>query len=605
MANLTPNEYFKIEGPIRSSRLRYQETDSFDDKTGKDIPASVDFVGQNDRVIFLSMNKKGEVRIMTFKIVNKEGTITKPEDVIDSIKNDSDFPGADITDYVKKILGKKYEDILTEDPTKADQFITKNVTNYNGVSKAFFVKNIEIIQTPWDPNVVPTQPTGPPPVENKSVTTTEPTVATSSVVATASNVADSNVGTSASNVGATASNIVGEFTFNVEQDNTFIGVNNQFGTLYTIGIGEIKEEPIDKPEEGELLEEEGLDEEYSEVAYEGPEEGAMAYPAAQVYQNNLMDSKREPDEKTTGGGKVISSTKFNGTPGAKLFKGHVKKDMLDDRALFDIMIKAIEGGYYHPTHLPGNAIMANSGETLWGIDRYASTNENTDLGQKFWRIVDKLSGYGDLSGGGSDFNNSHNWAKDVYGKIIKRLGSEGNPAYYNKGGVILQGYIWGDVKNQPYARIHSTSKWDFKKRPPKSAVSFTKNNGVWGHCYSPNEKDYPNDYQVLRDAALEFGNNTKKANFDAFFKGYDELVNLINNDGRLKFLWLRSCWNGSGFFKHFAAGVKKAWDSGIKNADDLIVYDLNNRLVYASGLSKVSRGLITNDSQEIAGLIGL
>ena len=293
MANLTPNEYFKIEGPIRSSRLRYQETDSFDDKTGKDIPASVDFVGQNDRVIFLSMNKKGEVRIMTFKIVNKEGTITKPEDVIDSIKNDSDFPGADITDYVKKILGKKYEDILTEDPTKADQFITKHVTNYNGVSKAYFVKNIEIIQTPWDPNVVPTQPTGPPPVENKIVTTTEPTVATSSVGPSASNVDDSNVGASASNVGATAS-ILGEFTFNVEQDNTFIGVNNQFGTLYTIGIGEIKEEPIDKPEEGELLPEEGLDEEYSEEGFSGLEETSIKIdytPTEADKQSEVTDTK--------------------------------------------------------------------------------------------------------------------------------------------------------------------------------------------------------------------------------------------------------------------------------------------------------------------------
>lgn len=270
MANLTPNEYFKIEGgiPIRSSRLRFQETASFDDKTLKDIPASVDFVGQNDRVIFLSMNKKGDVRLMTFKILNKEGTTAKPDDVIDSIKNDSDFPGVDITDYVKKILGRKYEDLLTEDPTKADQFIENHVQKSLNVQKAYFVEKIEIIQTPWDTNVVPTQPTGPstPPVENKTVTTTEPMVATSSVGASASNVDDSNVGASASNVGATAS-ILGEFTFNVEQDNTFIGVNNQFGTLYTIGIGEIKEEPLDIPEEGELLPEEGLDEEYQEETY--------------------------------------------------------------------------------------------------------------------------------------------------------------------------------------------------------------------------------------------------------------------------------------------------------------------------------------------------
>jgi hypothetical protein len=160
MANLKPEEYFKTEGstPIRSSRLRFQETPGFDDKALKDIPASVDFAGQNDRVIFLSMNKKGKVRMMTFRILNKEGNIAKPDEEIVSIDLDMDFPPVDLTDYVKKILGRKYEDILTEDPTKADQFIENFVTkSLNGGIKAFFVDKIEIVQTPWDPNTVPPQ----------------------------------------------------------------------------------------------------------------------------------------------------------------------------------------------------------------------------------------------------------------------------------------------------------------------------------------------------------------------------------------------------------------------------------------------------------------
>jgi hypothetical protein len=173
MANLKPEEYFKNEvdaaisqtgakstgsTPIRSSRLRFLETPGFDDKAGKDIPASVDFAGQNDRVIFLSMNKKGNVRMMTFRILNKEGTIAKPDEEIVSIDLDMDFPPVDLTDYVKKILGRKYEDILTEDPTKADQFIENFVTkSLNGGIKAFFVDKIEIVQTPWDPNTVPPQ----------------------------------------------------------------------------------------------------------------------------------------------------------------------------------------------------------------------------------------------------------------------------------------------------------------------------------------------------------------------------------------------------------------------------------------------------------------
>ena len=160
MANLKPEEYFKVGEmtPIRSSRIRFQETDGFDDKTSKSIPATVDFAGQNDRVTFLGMNKKGVVRMMTFRILNKDKTIAKPEEEIASIENDTDFYSVEITAYVKKVLGRKYEDILNTDPTKADPFITQFVNMaLNGDSKAYFVKSVEIIQTPWDPNTVPPQ----------------------------------------------------------------------------------------------------------------------------------------------------------------------------------------------------------------------------------------------------------------------------------------------------------------------------------------------------------------------------------------------------------------------------------------------------------------
>ena len=559
MANLTPNEYFKIEGPIRSSRLRYQETDSFDDKTGKDIPASVDFVGQNDRVIFLSMNKKGEVRIMTFKIVNKEGTITKPEDVIDSIKNDSDFPGADITDYVKKILGKKYEDILTEDPTKADQFITKHVTNYNGVSKAFFVKNIEIIQTPWDPNVVPTQPTGPPPVENKIVTTTEPMVATSSVGPSASNVDDSNVGASASNVGATASNIVGEFTFNVEQDNTFIGVNNQFGTLYTIGIGEIKEEPIDKPEEGELLPEEGLDEEYSEEVYQGeaeidPDISAVNQYVAMQILNDAEESRdtTEADKTFTSTGETISG-KLNTTPDKGKGFGIIGKKMAD-KDLLKAMVDYIEGGYYYPGHAysqfneKSRNLYGSSGETLWGIDRHAGQTENTTLGKKFWAAVDNLSGYGSSTG------------------------------------------------TTGYSKKTNTRSWNNGSYPTKS--------GAWKYNYMPSKKD--SGYDTMYNSFVEYASSHCHEWLDKYFKNHPVKA-MILGDARMKFMWFRATWNGPGWFSWYVngkkgssatTGLKWAYDNVSKNVDDLILWDLNNRL-------KFGNSLITHDVKKMAKLIGI
>lgn len=117
------------------------------------------------------------------------------------------------------------------------------------------------------------------PSASTTTTTTEIAAATSST-------------TGASASGASASNIDGEFTFNVEQDNTFIGVNNQFGTLYTIGIGEIKEEPLDIPEE--LLPEEGLDEEYQEEGFSGLEETSIKIdytPTEADKQSEVTDTK--------------------------------------------------------------------------------------------------------------------------------------------------------------------------------------------------------------------------------------------------------------------------------------------------------------------------
>ena len=103
------------------------------------------------------------------------------------------------------------------------------------------------------------------PSASTTTTTTEIAAATSST-------------TGASASGASASNIDGEFTFNVEQESLFIGNNNQFGTLSIIGIGEIKDESIDKPVDEELpigVEDEVIDEEYGEEAFSGEEEAAL------------------------------------------------------------------------------------------------------------------------------------------------------------------------------------------------------------------------------------------------------------------------------------------------------------------------------------------
>lgn len=111
----------------------------------------------------------------------------------------------------------------------------------------------------------------------------EPLSATASITTTSeiSSATASVYGPSAS--GPTASSIDGEFTFNVEQEGKFIG-NNQFGTLYIVGIGEIKEEPVEMPFE------EIIDEEYQETSFAGAEEGAFVTPDQVVFPENRATS---------------------------------------------------------------------------------------------------------------------------------------------------------------------------------------------------------------------------------------------------------------------------------------------------------------------------
>lgn len=72
------------------------------------------------------------------------------------------------------------------------------------------------------------------------------------------------------NVDNTAINLEGEFTFDVQEDDLFKGINNQFPVLEIIGKGEIKETPIEYLESNEVVSEDDyVDEEYQEEDYEG------------------------------------------------------------------------------------------------------------------------------------------------------------------------------------------------------------------------------------------------------------------------------------------------------------------------------------------------
>jgi len=386
------------------------------------------------------------------------------------------------------------------------------------------------------------------PSASNTTTTTEIAAATSST-------------TGASASGASASNIDGEFTFNVEQESLFIGNNNQFGTLSIIGIGEIKDESIDKPVEELPVgpEDEVIDEEYSEEEYKGEAEVDPKISAVNQYSAMEMINNADANRDTTEADKTFKATgetisgKLNTTPDKGKGFGIIGKKMAD-KDLLKAMVDYIEGGYYYPGHAysqfneSSRKLYGSSGETLWGIDRHAGQTENSSLGKKFWAAVDNLSGYGSSTG------------------------------------------------KTGYAKKTNTRSWDSGSYPTKS--------GAWKYNYMPSKKDA--GFDTMYNSFVEYASGHCHEWLDKYFKDHPVKA-MILGDARMKFMWFRATWNGPGWFSWYvngkkgsaaSTGLKWAYDNVSKNVDDLILWDLNNRL-------KFGNQLITHDVKKMAKLIGI
>lgn len=55
-----------------------------------------------------------------------------------------------------------------------------------------------------------------------------------------------------------------------------------------------------------------------------------------------------------------------------------------------LVIDQLEGGYFNPAwHNVGDPRYANSGETMYGLDRLRGNQEATATGKQFWSLIDK------------------------------------------------------------------------------------------------------------------------------------------------------------------------------------------------------------------------
>jgi len=211
-------------------------------------------------------------------------------------------------------------------------------------------------------------------------------------------------------------------------------------------------------------------------------------------------------------------------------KGLIKASTTKDSTLVQAIVDNLEGGYYHPVHAYNSdtkklkesfSDYKNSGETLYGIDRYAGNTEGlrqgpkNDTGVEFWEAVDAISGYG---------------------------------------------------KYKFTARSKPTGKWDINAKP------LLKDG--WDWKYMPKKSD--KGYDTLQKNLQKYITSQYNSFFKSYF-GNHPVGKLVESDGRLKFMYYRATWNGRGFFQKYANNLKDKYDSGIKDINKLICADLTYR----------------------------
>jgi hypothetical protein len=376
-----------------------------------------------------------------------------------------------------------------------------------------------------------------------------------------------------------------DYTFDVREPETFF--NTKLGKFFIIGRGVIREEEIEMPEEAYLEGDE--EDEYVESDIEGADWAVNPLAALDLMKMREEETVMAESEVTsTSGGGDISlpgggsmSGKLNFTVEKVYTKpkylkgklvsgwGKVTKGMTDEQ-LIKAVVDYIEGGYYHPIHAytkfnaKDRGVYGSSGETLWGMDRHAGQTEGKELGKKFWKELDKITGYGNSTGNGG---------------TLMKLGNGSGALKKLKGAAAAQMVA--------YARATNTNDYDSTRYP--------KLNGAWNHGDVP--KPGTAGYDTMYNAFVAMTTGNLMANLNANF-GSHPMKDLILSDSRMKLCWLRATWNGGGWFQKYAKNIKKVYDSGITDIDKLIIEDLNHRHSYSSGLIK-------HDSIRQAQLLGI
>jgi hypothetical protein len=101
-----------------------------------------------------------------------------------------------------------------------------------------------------------------------------------------------------------------------------------------------------------------------------------------------------------------------------------------------------------------------------------------------------------------------------------------------------------------------------------------------------------------------------KRNYDSFLNRYigdQEIINVINSDGRLMFNFVYATWNGPGWFQGWASEIKAKYLGGMKDSGELASYFVKRRISNKGVLSGGNKqnSLIAQGGQKISKILGI
>lgn len=214
-----------------------------------------------------------------------------------------------------------------------------------------------------------------------------------------------------------------------------------------------------------------------------------------------------------------------------------------------------------------------------------------------------------LAGASGSFNLSGSVSKETtdFNQICSKVIKELEGGYYHPD-MLLDGRI----KDQRFSASGETM-YGIDRKTGGTVNTTKEGKAFWALIDAKNARatwrlEYiPPD--PLKTQLLKLCCAMMKRQYDSYLKTYigdENIIKVINSDGRLMFNFVYASWNGPGWFQGWAREIKQKYISGMTNTDDLTAHFVKRRISNAGIIgNKSNNSLIAQGGKKIAKILGV